>query len=254
MLDVVVPVYNEAATLRQSVEAIDAHLRGAPEIVRQLGVSPDGSDGPWRITIADNASTDDTASVAEELASRLDSVVVVHIDHKGRGAALRAAWGASTAPYLAYMDVDLSTNLAAMGPMLAALSAGADVVIGSRLRLGSTVVRGPKREVMSRAYNLLVRRVLGLGVADAQCGFKALRSTAAHELLPLVCDDAWFFDTELLVQAQRRGLDVVEIPVDWVDDPDSRVDLLRTSWDALVGVGRMRLSSRSTRRRGAPRR
>jgi putative flippase GtrA len=101
------------------------------------------------------------------------------------------------------------------------------------------VVRGPKREVISRAYNRLLRTALRARFSDAQCGFKAVRADLAADLLPDVRDDGWFFDTELLVVAQRRGLRIHEVPVDWVDDPDSRVRIVRTAVDDLRGVARL---------------
>src|SRR5207237_2884748 len=137
---------------------------------------------------------------------------------------------ASRARVVAYMDVDLSTRLDAMLPLVApVLSGHSDVAIGSRLAADARVVRGAKREVISRTYNLLLKATLRNRFSGAQCGFKALRSDVAEALLPLVEDDGWFFDTELLVLAEHNGLRIHEVPVDWVDDPDSRVDLAGTA-------------------------
>jgi len=149
-------------------------------------------------------------------------------------------WSTSDAQVLVYMDVDLSTDLNALLPLVAPLLSGhSDLAIGSRLRHDSRVVRGPRREVISRGYNLLVKGALRTRFSDAQCGFKAIRADVAHEVLPLVEDDAWFFDTELLVLAERAGLRIHEVPVDWVDDPDSRVDIVRTAYDDLRGIVRL---------------
>ena len=149
-------------------------------------------------------------------------------------------WADSDADVLVYMDVDLSTDLNALLPLVAPLISGhSDLAIGSRLRHGSRVVRGPKREVISRGYNLLVKGALRTRFSDAQCGFKAIRRDVAREVLPLVEDDAWFFDTELLVLAERAGLRIHEVPVDWVDDPDSRVDIARTAYDDVRGILRL---------------
>ena len=154
----------------------------------------------------------------------------MHLDAKGRGRALKAVWSASDAPVLAYMDVDLSTDLRALLPLIAPLISGhSDLAIGTRLARSSRVVRGPKRELISRSYNLILRGALSASFSDAQCGFKAIRAEVARDLLPLVEDDNWFFDTELLVIAQRVGLRIHEVPVDWVDDPDSRVDIVATA-------------------------
>ena len=138
------------------------------------------------------------------------------------------------------MDVDLSTDLRALLPLVAPLVSGhSDVAIGTRLARGSQVVRGAKRELISRTYNRILRLTLGARFSDAQCGFKAIRADAARRLLPAVRDEAWFFDTELLVLAQREGLRIHEVPVDWVDDPDSRVDIVRTALDDLRGIARL---------------
>ena len=164
----------------------------------------------------------------------------MHLAQKGRGRALAAVWSASDAPVLAYMDVDLSTDLGGLLPLVAPLISGhSDVAIGSRLARGARVVRGPKREFISRCYNLILRTVLGVRFSDAQCGFKAVRRDAAQQLLPLVEDTGWFFDTELLVLAERAGLRIHEVPVDWVDDPDSRVDIVATAVADLKGVARV---------------
>jgi glycosyltransferase involved in cell wall biosynthesis len=227
VVDVVVPVYNEETDLPRCVRRIHAHL------TRAFPYS-------FRITIADNASTDRTLAVAHELADELPRVRVVHLAQKGRGRALAAVWSTSDAPVLAYMDVDLSADLGGLLPLVAPLISGhSDVAIGSRLARGARVVRGLKRELISRSYNLILRTVLGVRFSDAQCGFKAVRRDAAQQLLPLVEDTGWFFDTELLVLAERAGLRIHEVPVDWVDDPDSRVDIVATAIADLKGVARL---------------
>ncbi|MGC5168145.1 glycosyltransferase [Luteimicrobium sp. DT211] len=226
-LDLVIPVYNEGRTLEASVRRAHAYLTGSLPFRA-------------RLTIADNASTDDTLAVALRLADELPGLRVVHLDAKGRGRALHAAWGSSDAAVLAYMDVDLSTDLAALLPLVAPLLSGhSEVAIGSRLSAGSRVVRGPKRELISRSYNLILRGTLHARFSDAQCGFKAIRADAARQLLPLVEDTGWFFDTELLVLAEQAGLRIHEVPVDWVDDPDSRVDIVATATADLRGIWRL---------------
>jgi glycosyltransferase involved in cell wall biosynthesis len=228
-VEIVVPVYNEAAHLAERVTALRAFLNASFPF-------------PALVTIVDNASTDDTYAVATELAATTPGVAVMHLPRKGRGYALRAAWSTSEAPVVAYMDVDLSTSLPALLPLVAPLLSGhRDVAIGSRLARGAHVIRGPKRELISRAYNLLLKLTLRGRFSDAQCGFKALTRDAAQRLLPLVEDNEWFFDTELLVTAERLGLRIGEVPVDWVDDPDSRVHVVSTAVDDLRGVWRMLL-------------
>jgi len=226
-VEIVVPVYNEEAQLEASVLRLHAYLST-------------GFPVSWVLTIVDNASRDRTWGVACRLARELDGVQALHLDGKGRGRALRAAWSASRATVVAYMDVDLSTRLDALLPLVAPLLSGhSDVAIGSRLARGARVVRGPKREVISRVYNLLLRVTLRNRFSDAQCGFKALRADVAGTLLPMVEDEGWFFDTELLVLAEHNGLRIHEVPVDWVDDPDSRVDLVGTAVDDLRGIWRL---------------
>ena len=232
LIDIVIPVYNEERDLGPSVRRLHDYL---------------GSDFPFPavITIADNASRDGTLAVAQGLANELTRVRVIHLDKKGRGRALRAAWLQSDARVVAYMDVDLSTDLKALLPLVAPLLSGhSDIAIGSRLARGSRVRRGLKREFISRCYMLVLRLALGAHFTDAQCGFKAVRTSVAKQLLPMVKDEAWFFDTELLILAQRAGLRIHEVPVDWTDDPDSRVAIMRTSIEDLRGVVRLRFGAR----------
>ncbi len=234
-VEIVIPVFNEERELAASVYRLHDFLS------RNLPFS-------WQITIADNASTDLTAEIAEALTHRLDRVHMLRLEQKGRGRALRAAWSASSARVVAYMDVDLSTDLRGLLPLLAPLLSGhSQVAIGSRLATGSRVDRGAKRELISRAYNLILRTVLRARFSDAQCGFKAVRAEALGELLPAIRDDSWFFDTELLVLAQRHGMRIHEVPVDWVDDPDSRVDIVSTALEDLRGVTRLALAAPITR-------
>ena len=195
--------------------------------------------------IADNASTDGTPAIARAIARTLGGVQVLRLERKGRGRALRAAWSASDARVVCYMDVDLSTDLRGLLPLVAPLLSGhSDLAIGTRLARGARVVRGPKRELISRAYNAILHAALRARFSDAQCGFKAVRRDALPALLAEVRDDDWFFDTELLVLAQRQGLRIHEVPVDWIDDPDSRVAIVRTALDDLRGVARLMAAGR----------
>jgi len=230
-VDVVVPVYNEQAALEDSVRRLHAFLAGSFPFT-------------WRIVVADNASTDGTPFVAASLAEELPGVTHLRLDRKGRGLALREAWSRSDARVVSYMDVDLSTDLRGLLPLVAPLLSGhSDVAIGSRLARGAQVVRGPKRELISRTYNTILHATLRVRFTDAQCGFKAVTREAAATLLPQIRDDGWFFDTELLVLAGRDGLRIHEVPVDWVDDPDSRVDIVHTAVEDLKGVARLALAT-----------
>lgn len=226
VLDVVIPVFNEERGLAPSVATVREHLLGMPF--------------SFRITIADNASTDATHLIAHQLAHTYEQVHVIRVDQKGRGRALKDAWLRSDAEVLIYMDVDLSTDLNALLPLIAPLLSGhSDLAVGTRLARNSRTLRGPKRELISRGYNHLLRAVLRARFSDAQCGFKAVRNDVAKRLLPLVKDDEWFFDTELLILAERSGLRIHEVPVDWSDDPDSRVDIVATAVADLRGMARL---------------
>ncbi len=226
-VDIVVPVRNEERDL-------------APSIRRLVGFLRESFPFTARVTVADNGSTDDTWVIADRLARELPEVRAVHLELPGRGRALRAIWAQSEAEVLAYMDVDLSTDLNALLPLVAPLLSGhSDLAIGTRLARGSRVIRGPKRELISRGYNLLLRTLMGARFSDAQCGFKAIRRDQARVLLPLTRDTGWFFDTELLVLAERAGLRIHEIPVDWIDDLDSRVDIIATALADLRGMARL---------------
>jgi putative flippase GtrA len=226
-VDIVVPVRNEERDL-------------APSIRRLVGFLRESFPFTARVTIADNGSTDATWAIADRLARELPEVRAIHLALPGRGRALRAIWSQSEAEVLAYMDVDLSTDLNALLPLVAPLLSGhSDLAIGTRLARGSRVIRGPKRELISRGYNLLLRTLMGARFSDAQCGFKAIRRDPARVLLPLTRDTGWFFDTELLVLAERAGLRIHEIPVDWIDDLDSRVDVVATALADLRGMARL---------------
>jgi putative flippase GtrA len=238
VLDIVVPVHNEQASLDRSVRRLHAYLTETFPLA-------------WRLTIADSGSNDTTWSIAGELAATLPGIRLVQVNQKGRGRALREAWESSDATVLAYMDVDLSTDLAALLPLVAPLVSGhSDLAIGTRLARGSRVIRGPKREVISRCYNAILRTTLGAGFTDAQCGFKAIRRDRAEAMLPRIKDQAWFFDTELLVVAERAGLRIHEVPVDWVDDPHSTVDIAATARADLRGVARLMRGPRLARQVG----
>ncbi|MGA4508970.1 glycosyltransferase [Propionibacteriaceae bacterium G1746] len=227
LVDIVIPVCNEQRDLEASVTRLVDFL------AREFPYS-------HQITIADNASTDDTPVIADRLSRQLPGVRWVRLEQKGRGRALKQVWAQSGSAVLAYMDVDLSTDLRALLPLVAPLVSGhSDVAIGTRLSRGSRVVRGAKREFISRCYNLLLRTSLGVGFSDAQCGFKAVRRDVARGLLPLCEDNNWFFDTEMLVLAQRAGLRIHEVPVDWVDDPQSSVNIVATAAEDLRGMARL---------------
>jgi glycosyltransferase involved in cell wall biosynthesis len=237
-VEIVIPVHNEQRVLAASVRKLHRYLTSEFTFA-------------FQITIAENASTDATLETAEALARDLTEVAVLHLEEKGRGRALRAAWSRSDADVVAYMDVDLSTDLSALPALLLPLlQVRGDITIGSRLAPGARVRRGLRRELISRAYNLLLHVFLGVGFSDAQCGFKAARREVIDALLAEVEDDSWFFDTELLYLAQRHKLSIREVPVRWVEDRDSRVRIIRTACEDLRGVMRLRKQEREELEQG----
>jgi putative flippase GtrA len=226
-VDIVVPVRNEERDLALGVRRLVGYLRESFPFTA-------------RVTIADNGSSDGTWPIAAGLARQFSEVRAVRMELPGRGRALRTVWSGSDAEVLAYMDVDLSTDLNALLPLVAPLLSGhSDLAIGTRLARGARVIRGPKRELISRCYNMLLHACLGARFSDAQCGFKAIGRQQARALLPLTTDTGWFFDTELLVLAERAGLRIHEVPVDWIDDLDSRVDIVATALGDLRGMVRL---------------
>ncbi|MCZ6866074.1 MAG: dolichyl-phosphate beta-glucosyltransferase [Dehalococcoidia bacterium] len=227
-VDIVIPVLNEEKGLPQSMMILSQFLHD------------NLSRNPWRIVIADNGSTDNTGSVSEMLAQKYPGISYVYIPQRGRGRALRTAWLESDADIVSYMDVDLSTDLNSFPRLIQAIEEGYDIAIGSRLSARAKVRRSLKREVISRSYNMMIKSLFFVSFSDAQCGFKAVSRNAAQALVPLVKNNNWFFDTELLIIAAKRGFRIREIPVDWVEDPDSRVKVLRTAWEDFKGLMRLR--------------
>ena len=228
-VDIVIPVYNEEHVLAESLSTLRKFLS-------------QGFSHQYRIVVADNASTDGTLAVAQGLAQKHPDVASLHIPQKGRGRALRAAWLASPADVLSYMDVDLSTDLVAFPPLIEAIaSEGYDVAIGSRLARGADIKRSLKREATSRVYNVMIKGLFFTRFSDAQCGFKAVSRRAVQELVPLIENNEWFFDTELLILAEKAGYRIKEIPVHWLEDPDTRVNVPQTVWEDVRGLVRLRL-------------
>jgi glycosyltransferase involved in cell wall biosynthesis len=229
-VDIVIPVYNEEHVLAQSVETLRQFLAQHPQ-------------HDWRIVVADNASTDGTLRLAEKLSDQHAEVSCVHLPQKGRGRALRHAWMASDAEIVSFMDVDLSTDISALPALIGAIAdEGYDIAIGTRLASGSRTTRSFRREMISRVYNLLIKVMFFTRFSDAQCGFKAMSRQAAHELLPHAQNEQWFLDTELLILAEKGGYRIKEIPVRWVEDPDSRVRVASTAWEDIRGLLRLRFS------------
>lgn len=248
-LHVVLPCLNEEKNLAGSVTTLSEFLSA------QMGACD------WFVTVADNGSTDASPTIGRRLAAASDRVRYLRLDQRGRGAALKRAWMESDADIAAFMDMDLSTDLRALPALVSAIASGGhDVAAASRLRPGAQVLgRSFRREWLSRAYSLAVRGMFFTKFVDPQCGFKAVSRRVVQEVLPLVRNTSWFFDSELLILCEKNGYSIGELPVRWVDDPDSRVVIFSTGWDLMTGLlrlrfGGLRRSRRALRvaRRGGP--
>lgn len=227
LVDIVLPVYNEEHILRKSVTELRNFL------------NKEERNFNWIITIGDNASIDKTLDVAKQLEKEFSDVRVLHLNQKGRGRMVKYAWKNSEADVLSYMDIDLSTDLNAFIPLVEAIHNGYDISIGSRQHKQSKVKRSLKRTIISNGYILLLKFFLGFPFTDAQCGFKAVSRKIVDELLDEIIDNEWFFDTELLYVAYKKGYKITEVPVLWIEDKDSRVRIVRTAWLDIKGIMRM---------------
>ncbi len=227
-LSVVLPVYNEEAELEKSVLTLREYLRG------------NLADFAWHIVIADNASTDSTLSIARRLSKQYSEISTVHLKQKGRGRAVKEIWKKTKSDIVSYMDIDLSTDLAHFPPLVRSLTRGYDLAIGSRNARGSRVYgRGLLRTITSKGYIFLIKLFFWVHFSDAQCGFKAVTRNVVENVLPFVQDNGWFFDTELLLIAEKSGYRIYEEPVTWIDNPGSTVRVLKTAQGDLAGLWRM---------------
>lgn len=230
-LNIVIPVYNEEQELLECITTLrrflDEHL----------------TDFDWVITIADNASTDRTLSIARELARKDHVVRFIHLEQKGRGRAVKFAWETISSDYVAYMDVDLSTDLKHLPVIVRALTRGYDIAIGSRNARGARVYgRSLLRTITSKGYILLIKLFFWVHFSDAQCGFKAATRKAVQALIPKVVDNKWFFDSEFLILAEKLGFRIYEEPVTWIDNPGSTVRVMKTAQGDLAGLWRLFLT------------
>ena len=227
-LTVVVPVFNEEVDLPKNLPKLTSFL------------AQKMADYDWDIVIADNASTDGSAGIGKKLQAKNKNIKYLRLEKKGRGLALKTVWSKSKSDFLAYMDIDLSSDLEYFPKLIAALEANADIAIGSRLAPGAKVYgRTPMREIMSRGYSLLFRTLFWTSFRDAQCGFKAIKRESAMKVLKLVQDEGWFFDSELLIIAEKSGMKVTEVPILWRDDPASTVKVAKTAWGDIKGLFRL---------------
>lgn len=227
-VEIVIPIYNEQKELEANISKLHSFAKSKLTFCK------------WRITIADNASTDKSLTIAQKLARDKNQVGYIHLDEKGRGRAVKKVWRESQADILVYMDVDLSSDLNNLPPLIKALSKGYDIAIGSRLLPDSKVINRPiKREILSRIYNILIKIFFQVHFSDAQCGFKGATKKVVTKLLPNIKDNAWFFDSELLIVGEKVGFKIYEEPVCWVDNPGSTVRVLPTVSGDLAGLWRL---------------
>lgn len=233
---VTVPVRNEERFIEHCLLRLQGVLSRAPS--------------PSVLSVAEDGSSDRTKEILDAIQQRMPGLVVAKNDRPlGRGLALRRLWGHVDAEIFAFIDADLATGPEAILQVIDAVRKGADVAVGSRYCPGAKVHRPPLRQVVSRIYNLLCRTVFGGQVMDHQCGLKAFSRRAIRQLLPESREDSWFWDTEMIALAQRQGLHVVEIPVDWYEYKTRRTSLRRLVKDFwLHGTGITRLAYRLTTR------
>jgi glycosyltransferase involved in cell wall biosynthesis len=228
-VEIVIPVYNEDKELEQNITRLtnfcEQHLK----------------QYDWHITIADNASTDNTPVIASTLAKKDPHISLFRLEQKGRGRAVKLCWSQSKSDFCAYMDLDLSTDLKHLPNLFKALENGCDVAIGSRLAKGAKVEgRTWIRELTSRTLNFFfIQAIFHTHFTDAQCGFKAVTREVVDNLLPHILDNGWFFDGELLIVAEKSGYTICEEPVHWVDNPGSTVRLLATIWGDIEVMWRL---------------
>ena len=228
---IVLPVYNEEKALSTSVKKLMIFLQNYGNYI-------------WEIVIADNNSKDATGDIGRRLEAENPSVKYLYIPRKGRGIALRTAWEQTDCDFVSYMDIDLSTGLEALIRAMDLLKGGADIVVGNRLAQDSNTTRCLKREFISQSYNIVIKLALGTHFHDAHCGFKTGRREVIQKLLPYIADNEWFFDTEILFYAEKLGYKIREIPVTWLEDPDTKAKIFKDAYDDLRGLYRLRFHNR----------
>ena len=230
-VELIFPVLNEANSLRAQLEKV----RGF--VSKNLQYS-------FNITVVDNGSTDETKLVIKKMIKEKIVDKYIHLSERGRGRAIKTAVDKSKSEIVAYMDIDLSTDLKFLIPLIDSIyKYGYDISIGSRLSKGSKVIgRKMIREITSRSYNFIIKLFFPFsGIDDMQCGFKAFKRTRINQIINNVSNDKWFFDTEFIIMARSENLKIDQIPVVWVDDPNTSVNILTTAIEDLIGLIKLRL-------------
>lgn len=227
-IEIILPVYNEEKILKKNVLKVKQFF--------------DKYCKNFLIVIVDNGSTDHTYEIAESLQNEYSNIAAFRLKEKGRGRALRFRILNSPFPFIGYMDIDLSSNLSCLLRMYEELSRGYDIVIGSRLLPGAEVQRSLIRRFLSTGYSFLVQCILNLPYKDYQCGFKLFRRERILDLLTLIKNNNWFFDTELIYYAHNNKLRIKEIPVLWKERKRGKVRLIPTIVEDVLGIVRLKLN------------
>ncbi|MBD3359736.1 MAG: glycosyltransferase [Candidatus Buchananbacteria bacterium] len=218
------PVYNEEKVLEKSVLKLYNYFKN--------NIKDD-----WQIVIVNNASIDKTKKVADSLAQKFLKVDSLNLEDKGRGNALKNVWQKYEADIYAYCDIDLATDIFAFKKLFNSIINGsANIAIGARYIKGSQTKRTLNRLIYSKVYIFLVRLFFPTKIKDFQCGFKAVDKKTVSEILPLVKDKEWFFDTELLLIAEKNDFKIKEIAVQWKENPETKVKFIRTIYDYIENL------------------
>ncbi|HYB69921.1 MAG TPA: dolichyl-phosphate beta-glucosyltransferase [Candidatus Bathyarchaeia archaeon] len=226
---VVIPAYNEAFRLPAYLKEVQAYF--------------EGRDEPYEVVVVDDGSRDGTAERVREVAAGRASVRVHSLArNRGKGHAVRAGMERAIGSLRLMADADGATPIAEVARLEAEVVAGADLAVGSRVLADPSVVRRVRvhRKLSGHVFNFLVRRLGVASVVDTQCGFKLFRAQVAETLFPLVATDGFGFDVELLMLAERRGYRIAEVPVNWADQPGSKVVVLREGPRMLLEVAAAR--------------
>lgn len=232
LVNITIPVYNEEKILKENIQVLYTFLN-------------QNLDYPWEVVIADNGSNDQTQKIAKNLVRKLDHLKYLRLKEKGRGRALRKAWQESKAEILSYMDADLAVDLFSFPKLVQVIKQGADIAIGSRFIPNSQVQRSKLRKILSWSYNKLIRFFFKVEFKDGQCGFKAISKKVLENIIPQVKDNHWFFDTEMLVLAEKEGYKIKEIPVKWIEKRNkyrkSKVKIISTILGYLFSILKLKL-------------
>ena len=233
-ITIAIPAFNEEQIIAKNSIRLESFLKKAlPEF-------------DWQVIIADNASTDNTRRESEEAARASERIKYFFTPKKGKGEAVLSAWTANPADIYAFTDADLAADISALPELIRLIALGqADFAIGSRYLPGSEVRRSFFRKFFSHGYRMVLGIAAGLRASDAPCGLKAISAKAAEAILPLIEDREWFFDTELLLRAEKAGLIIAEVPVKWTEPRKrkSKVSTVKLSCDYLKKIWKIKKST-----------